>query len=341
MTQVAALQMAVNSKVIGQSGVPKSDSDSDLGIFSETSSESDEAVVLARSQTHIRVVNFNDEGFYDIRITAPRLGIIGAGAQKYHTIRNWAEEQKKRGKNVNWGPFPRKRLFGSHSEKTMRERQEQLHRWFGGLPEEMKTQYVQDFSYVGINVEDMRNGETFQLHVSGDSPPRFIPYLIRVYLELPDDAIVNVTLGGQKLTGTLNEMDITDGSILRASITIPPVTFRNGDVYEGERNIARGRHGLGICRYANGDVYQGEWRDNKENGHGTLTWARGTRYEGEWKNGQRHGEGIQTSHTGERYEGQWRDDWPDGRVKFTKPNGQIYEQQWKDGKKVSKSKLIA
>ncbi len=195
----------------------------------------------------ISVVGFDDNGYYTVKINTPQIGCI-VGKLQYHTLRDWAEKQIKNKKDVNWNAFPRQTLFGKHWQSTVLDRQEQFHQWFHGLSDEMKTEYFKDLPLIDINIEDTQSGEIFQIHVSGDNQPRDIEDAIRSYLELPADATVVVTFAGQELTCTLDEMHIEGGSTLRAAITIPPVTSRNGN------------HNLGTYRYADEDTPQGQWR---------------------------------------------------------------------------------
>ena len=56
--------------------------------------------------------------------------------------------------------------------------------------------------------------------------------------------------------------------------------------------------GLGSMTYPDGRTYVGEWKDGKENGHGTVTYVKGKnegdKYVGEWKNGEKNGLGTRT-----------------------------------------------
>ena len=131
------------------------------------------------------------------------------------------------------------------------------------------------------------------------------------------------------------------------------MTYKNGDVYEGEWKNGK-KHGYGIITYSNGTEYEGEWKNGKMNGQGKLTslngtlyqgeWENdiingkgkltynGTEYEGEWKNGKRDGQGKMTYKNGDVYEGEWKNDEQNGYGKMTYSNGDVYEGVWKDDK---------
>lgn len=57
------------------------------------------------------------------------------------------------------------------------------------------------------------------------------------------------------------------------------ITFRKGDVYEGEWDCDRA-HGKGIFTKKNGNVYEGEYCNDKCDGVGTYSFTNGDKYEG-------------------------------------------------------------
>jgi radial spoke head protein 1 len=63
-------------------------------------------------------------------------------------------------------------------------------------------------------------------------------------------------------------------------------------VYEGERNSDKERHGTGKNTFPNGDVYNGAYAAGKRFGPGTYTWKAGHSYNGQYENGLRSGNGT-------------------------------------------------
>lgn len=120
-------------------------------------------------------------------------------------------------------------------------------------------------------------------------------------------------------------------------------TFNNGDIYQGQWNIATNKpegqgvmirasdnelyeghfinglkHGYGRSIYEVGSIYVGQWKEGKEDGIGTEFWSKKsanakTMYDGEWKEEKKHGYGVYTTNNGDRYEGEWKDDQMDGK----------------------------
>ena len=48
------------------------------------------------------------------------------------------------------------------------------------------------------------------------------------------------------------------------------ITYANGDIYTGDIQKDKIKHGNGIMIYVNGDVYDGEWQNDKREGKGTI-----------------------------------------------------------------------
>ena len=77
------------------------------------------------------------------------------------------------------------------------------------------------------------------------------------------------------------------------------------------------RDGKGKMTYKNGDVYDGEWKNNEKHGKGTMTYGKDGDvhkkyingvYEGDWINDQKWGKGKMTYTKNDRksvYEGKW------------------------------------
>ena len=87
----------------------------------------------------------------------------------------------------------------------------------------------------------------------------------------------------------------------------------------------------------NGNKYVGEFKDGKENGHGTLIAVNGKdRYVGEFKDGKMNGQGTLYYANGDKYVGEFKDGKMNGRGVFTQVNGNIYVGEVKDGEFVLK-----
>jgi len=91
--------------------------------------------------------------------------------------------------------------------------------------------------------------------------------------------------------------------------------------YNGEYIIEKGkqiRNGKGKMTYKNGDVYDGEWKNNEKHGKGKMTYGKDGDVHKKYKNGV--------------YEGHWINDqkWGEGKMTYTK-NGRerVWEGPWK------------
>ncbi|XP_024266965.1 radial spoke head 1 homolog isoform X2 [Oncorhynchus tshawytscha] len=98
--------------------------------------------------------------------------------------------------------------------------------------------------------------------------------------------------------------------------------------YEGDRNEAGERHGVGRAVLPNGDTYQGMYENGKRSGQGTYRFKNGARYIGEYYQNLKHGQGIFYYPDGSKYEGSWVDDQRQGHGLYTYPNQDTYEGEW-------------
>eukprot|EP00064_Thunnus_orientalis_P003479 superscaffoldBa00000283_g3488 len=98
--------------------------------------------------------------------------------------------------------------------------------------------------------------------------------------------------------------------------------------YEGDRNEAGERHGVGKAVLPNGDVYQGQYENGKRHGQGTYRFKNGARYMGDYYQNMKHGQGTFYYPDGSKYEGSWVEDLRQGHGVYTYPNGDTYDGQW-------------
>lgn len=103
--------------------------------------------------------------------------------------------------------------------------------------------------------------------------------------------------------------------------------------YEGERDEAGQRSGLGKMIFKNGDIYEGMYLNGMRNGKGKYTWKNGGWYEGEYINHKRHGFGIMHYPDKSTYQGIWFENYRHGKGTYTYPNGDTYEGQWEYGRR--------
>lgn len=83
--------------------------------------------------------------------------------------------------------------------------------------------------------------------------------------------------------------------------------------------------GWGTYVFSNGE-YTGEFKDGKQEGHGTYTWNNGDIYEGSWLAGKRNGTGTFTWSNGVKFQGQWESDQRSGPGLVTDKNGLVVKQ---------------
>ncbi|XP_056146079.1 radial spoke head 1 homolog [Lampris incognitus] len=98
--------------------------------------------------------------------------------------------------------------------------------------------------------------------------------------------------------------------------------------YEGDRNEAGERHGVGRAVLPNGDTYQGMYENGKRSGQGTYRFANGARYLGDYYQNEKHGQGTFYYPDGSKYEGSWVKDLRQGHGVYTYPNGDTYDGEW-------------
>eukprot|EP00906_Rhabdomonas_costata_P003559 RCo005419 len=102
-------------------------------------------------------------------------------------------------------------------------------------------------------------------------------------------------------------------------------------IYEGGRDEAGNKTGLGQTLFVNGDIYIGEYLNNKREGLGTYFWAKEANiYTGEWRRDVRWGLGRMVYADGGRYYGAWARDKKNGRGRYTYINGDTYDGDWED-----------
>ena len=95
--------------------------------------------------------------------------------------------------------------------------------------------------------------------------------------------------------------------------TWPYVTCIHGHMFNNLhllvhiRTLAREN---GRFTWADGTYYEGEWKNGREEGHGTKVWPDKESYGGEWRGGLRHGQGRAVFSNKDTYVG----DFSDGQV---------------------------
>jgi len=132
-------------------------------------------------------------------------------------------------------------------------------------------------------------------------------------------------------------------------------TNLDGDVYYGEVNVHKQKHGTGQLIYADGDIYEGCFRNglrhfkgrmrykdgdefvgyfkhNKMNGFGSWTYASGGYFYGYFKNDRRNGQGIFSSGEGTEFEGYYDHGKKHGAGKMKYSDGTRLEGTWVNGK---------
>ena len=70
-------------------------------------------------------------------------------------------------------------------------------------------------------------------------------------------------------------------SFVRSMGSIEKITYKNGDIYEGETKAGtKIKHGAGFVGFTNGDAYVGDWREDKMHGQGSYIFRDSSRYIG-------------------------------------------------------------
>lgn len=164
--------------------------------------------------------------------------------------------------------------------------------------------------------------------------------------------------------GTIQYKDTVVATILRGVQLLSPFDVTHKPLeYRGDFHKTYHRHGKGVMTYRNGDVYEGEWVSNRRNGNGTMRYASGERYQGQWKDDERHGTGVSQMANGAVYRGTFERDQRHGeKCQLILPsgdeylgsferdemrgfgvmrykNGDVYEGNWKDGVRHGKGKF--
>ena len=127
------------------------------------------------------------------------------------------------------------------------------------------------------------------------------------------------------------------------------------EIYTGEYNTKKQKHGKGVTIYANDDKYDGDWVNDKREGKGVMTYSNGNKYDGEWAKGHKV-KGIMTFITVNqydfaapiKYDGEWKngvrgiggrvvdDDLLEGKGIMIYKNGDKYDGDWVNGKREGK-----
>ncbi|XP_069564858.1 radial spoke head 1 homolog isoform X1 [Brachyistius frenatus] len=98
--------------------------------------------------------------------------------------------------------------------------------------------------------------------------------------------------------------------------------------YEGDRNEAGERHGVGKAVLPNGDVYQGEYQNGKRHGQGTYHFKNRAKYVGDYSHNMKHGQGTFYYPDGSKYEGMWVEGSRQGHGIYSYPNNDTYDGEW-------------
>jgi len=85
------------------------------------------------------------------------------------------------------------------------------------------------------------------------------------------------------------------------------VTYRDGDVYDGQWSEDGKKNGNGKLIFANKAIYTGQFKDGFFDGSGVLMQPDGAKYEGDFQVGKYHGYGVYNASNGMKYEGQFQD----------------------------------
>ena len=124
------------------------------------------------------------------------------------------------------------------------------------------------------------------------------------------------------------------------------VSYKNGDLYEGDFNDQGKKHGKGVYEYKitiseeeeetedeenkRRHVYDGQWYDGMKHGIGKMIYPDGSSYEGEWANGEREGEGVYRYVNGDIYSGSWAQDMKSGQGVYVYANDVQLVGTWKE-----------
>lgn len=105
------------------------------------------------------------------------------------------------------------------------------------------------------------------------------------------------------------------------------------EIYEGQVDSSKRRHGSGVLRWPNGNTYIGQWRAGAMHGSGTFFYSiEMDSYTGEFAADKKHGSGCYVFANGNSYTGEFRDDRRNGQGKYAWQCGDEYVGGWLDGK---------
>lgn len=109
--------------------------------------------------------------------------------------------------------------------------------------------------------------------------------------------------------------------------------YTNGDVYVGEWDKQRKKHGAGIFVWKDGSKLACQWKDNEACGYGRYEGCDKSYYEGYWDKSLANGFGEYGNCERYVYKGQWKDDLQEGPGEEVWPNGAIFEGNFCQGQK--------
>lgn len=138
-----------------------------------------------------------------------------------------------------------------------------------------------------------------------------------------------VPAGSGKIT--FRNGDVFQGDMRNGTMTNGSMKFANRNEYLGEFQNGK-MHGQGAMILSNGDAYNGTWKNGEADGEGTYKKADGSSFTGNFNNGMRDGEGfIVWSSTQDTLFGNWSEDKLDGKSTFQFANGDVLTSNWKHG----------
>lgn len=111
-------------------------------------------------------------------------------------------------------------------------------------------------------------------------------------------------------------------------------------VYAGERNAAKQRHGLGRNAFPNGDVYEGAYQNGARHGTGRYVWRDKHSYTGAFADNERHGLGVCEYPDGSRYDGLFAAGQRHGTGSYRYANGDSFAGSWVQDRKHGQGALL-
>ena len=106
---------------------------------------------------------------------------------------------------------------------------------------------------------------------------------------------------------------------------------QNGEVYVGEFNSQKQKHGRGVMKSERFGEYEGDWRWDKAHGIGKWSKPDGSVCIGEFQEGILHGQGKQVTAKGNIYVGSFRLGEYDGEGLLIFTDGRMYIGEFSDG----------